>query len=532
VPISPSTVLSDQRQELETRWVEAMRALVGFLSEQDSKNAQLAATLTLLELPNLMVLLDRVSTAGDPVSTIDLATKLFGLLQYLGKSRLLDKVGTVRDAATKLLGEHWSHAQFQSQRTRIEQLLGAGRLREALEGASGLHQRSVVVGESAYAEADYDIAMACWLLGRVLLFGGAAGQALPLLQDAQRRFEVVERRRPGCGAAGMASASLTEQGDCLRALGRLDKAAEAYEENIRRAEGLEDARQVAVGKIQLGTVRMYQRRYPEALAAYEDARQTFENLGEPATVAKAWHQIGIVHEEAGRPEPAEHAYRESLAIKVRLGDIAAQASTLNQLGNLYQYVLGHLEEAAAFYRQAADKYVQIGDTAKEGFARHNLADTLRKLSRYGEARQEIRRAIACDEPFGHAAEPWKTWSILADIELADGQPAVAAAARQKALELFLAYRRDGGENHAFSDRLCAVVTEAMLAGNVQEVAGMLAELRSRPKLPAHLSPLLDALEAILGGRRDPSLAQDPDLDYTYAAEILLLIETLPRGCLG
>jgi hypothetical protein len=50
-----------------------------------------------------------------------------------------------------------------------------------------------------------------------------------------------------------------------------------------------------------------------------------------------------------------------------------------------------------------------------------------------------------------------------------------------------------------------------------------------PKLPARLPPLLDALEAILGGRRDPSLAQHSDLDYCDAAEILLLLETLPRA---
>jgi hypothetical protein len=69
----------------------------------------------------------------------------------------------------------------------------------------------------------------------------------------------------------------------------------------------------------------------------------------------------------------------------------------------------------------------------------------------------------------------------------------------------------------------------MLAGNVQKAAGLLAELRSRLKLPAHLPPLLDTLEAILGGRRDPSLAQHPDLDFDDAAEILLLLEVLPRA---
>jgi toxin FitB len=33
------------------------------------------------------------------------------------------------------------------------------------------------------------------------------------------------------------------------------------------------------------------------------------------------------------------------------------------------------------------------------------------------------------------------------------------------------------------------------------------------KLPTYLPPLLNALEAILSCRRDPSLAQRPDLDY-------------------
>jgi tetratricopeptide (TPR) repeat protein len=205
----------------------------------------------------------------------------------------------------------------------------------------------------------------------------------------------------------------------------------------------------------------------------------------------------------------------------RILDVAVVAPPIRIL-----LVTARPEDDACLYRQAVDKHVQIEDTAGEGLVRSNLADALRQLGRYGEARQEIRRAIACGEAFGHAVESWKTWAILADIELAEGQQAAAAAARQKAIELFLVYRRDGGENHELGGRLCAAFTEAMLAGNFQEAAGMLAEWRSRPNLPADLPLLLDALEAILGGRRDPSLAQHPDLYYDDAAEILLLLEAL------
>ena len=515
-----------ERVALEARWSEAMRAFVEFLYEQQSQDAQIASTLTLLELPNLMALLDGVQTAGDAEATVDLCMSLFLLLQNVGKPRLLERVGAVRDAAAKALGEDWSHARFESQRMRVEQLLDAGRRPEAFSGARDLHQRAAAAGESAYPDADYDIAMACIVLAQALEMGGAAQQALPLLEDAQTRFEAVEQRRPGCGAEKMASVSLTGQGDCLRDLGQLDRAAAAYEEAIRRGEKRKGTRSIATNRFQLGSVRLLQRRYADALAAYEEARKTFTALDEPGSVATAWHQIGIVREKAGQPEAAEKAYRESLAARVRLGDVAGQAASLNQLGRLYERT-GRPEDAVAFYRQAADKCVRLEDQAKEGFARGNLADCLRQLKRYTEAREEIRRAIACFEQFGHAAQPWKAWAILGDIELADAHPEAAAQARKQAMELFLAYRRDGGENHDDGARLCAALAAALREGNTEAVAQRIAALRNTPGLPDYWPPLLSALEAILAGRRDPALAADPALYYRDAVEIRLLLESLP-----
>ena len=70
-----------EREALTARWGEAMRGYVGFLEQQQSQNAELAATLTVLELPNLFALLEQVQRAGDAEATIDLATSLYGLLQ-------------------------------------------------------------------------------------------------------------------------------------------------------------------------------------------------------------------------------------------------------------------------------------------------------------------------------------------------------------------------------------------------------------------------------------------------------------------
>jgi tetratricopeptide (TPR) repeat protein len=524
-PYLKATLSEEELQALSAGWLEAMAAYLRYLYQQQSQNTEVAATLTLLELANLFALLDRSQAVADPETTIDRATSLYSLLQVLGKPRLLERVARVREAAAAALGEGPSHARFLASRSRIQQQLAAGQLREASAGAQQLLQQAQAAGEAAYAGADYDLAWALFLLGRVLRKGGGAQQALPLLQEAGWRFEAFANKRPDVGAEGMASTCLTEQGDCLRDLGRYDAAAAAYEEAIRRAEQRGNLRDVAVGKGQLATVRLQQQRYAEALEAYQEARDTFSRLNEPGTVAIVWHQIGMVHAEAGQPDAAEEAYNQSLAIQMRLGDQAGQASTLGQLGNLYNDVLERPEEAVAFYQRAVEIHGAIGDTLGEGRQWNNLADSLSKLQRLEEARQAIHRAIESKAQFGHAALPWNSWDILTAIETAAGNSAAATDARHQALAAFLAYRRDGGENQTGSGRLALSVRQALDSGGLAKVASSLQQLAADPQA-ASMLPFLMVLQAINAGSRDRTLAEDPGLGYREAAEVLLLIEAL------
>ena len=226
------------------------------------------------------------------------------------------------------------------------------------------------------------------------------------------------------------------------------------------------------------------------------------------------------------PYPAaEQAYLSSLNLGVQLGNRGGEASTLDQLGLLYS-AMGRLEEAVRFHRQAAEVRAGLTDLAGEGISRGNAADTLVKLGRHDEARRELLRAIECRQPFGHAGEPWKTFAILSDLERAVGNPAAAAEARGRAIQAYLAYRRDGGENQSPSPQLAAAVARAILSGETGAVAADLAQRLERTDLPGYLRALIPALQAVLGGSRDPALADDPDLDYDDAAELLLLLETL------
>ena len=265
----------NERESLTTRWFEAMQPYVDYLVQQQSQNIEIAATLTVLELPNLFALLDRVQRTGNAETTIDLATSLFSLLQAIGKPRLLEQVGQIRDAAAAMLGDTWNHANFQAQRTRIEQQWATGRLREAFDAAQALLQRARMTGEQACPSADYDLAMAHVLLARVLRTAGGADQVLPLLNEARYRFEAIAQQQDNKSAERMAAVCFEEQGNCFRHLGRLDEAVVAYEESIRRGKQLGGDRAVAVGKAQLGTVYLYQHKYPEALQAHAEAREQF-----------------------------------------------------------------------------------------------------------------------------------------------------------------------------------------------------------------------------------------------------------------
>jgi hypothetical protein len=135
-------------------------------------------------------------------------------------------------------------------------------------------------------------------------------------------------------------------------------------------------------------------------------------------------------------------------------------------------------------------------------------------------------AIECKRPYGHAAEPWKTWGILHDLERAVGDQTAAEGARAEARRLFLAYRRDGGENHSGGGRLCADFYQAMQAGQTAEMAVLLQQLVDDPGQGDAGKALVSTLQAILRGSRDPALAENPALPYEFAAEVQLLLETL------
>ena len=491
-----------------------------FLYKQIFKDTKLAFKLVQLELTNLMAFIRRLNQqmqAGqiEPKIIADKAGCIEQLLANLNYPQAMAEVVKIRKQAGEQL-DKWNSVRFDNKRLSIERLLAKGELQQAYQKAQLLLQQ---VGERAYTGADYNLAMANILLGRVLHRGGAASEALPYLQQAQQCFEALGKR-----GEHMASACLAEQGNCLQAMGQLEQAITAFQKAIKLSEELDDARGLAIKKGQLATIYMLQKDYTSALQGHREALQIFQQLNEPAAVATAYHQIGIVYKEQSQFEQAETAYRQALAIKTQQGNRTGEALSLGELANLYND-WNHPEQAVTYSRQAANIYVKIGDKAGEGRQRNNLANTLIQLNRLDEARHELLQAIECKKPYGHAAIPWKAWNNLHKLELANGNPNAAQAARQKAINAFLAYRRDDGENHEGAGRLALDVLQAIQQNNTTEMQQVIEQWLEQVEDKGDKT-YLHHLQAILNGDRNPALAEDSEMNYQLIVELKLLLEQL------
>ena len=73
---------------------------------------------------------------------------------------------------------------------------------------------------------------------------------------------------------------------------------------------------------------------------------------------------------------------------------------------------------------------------------------------------------------------------------------------------------------------CALRWVTPFAGDASALATKLDQIATSPNVPSTGRLLIEKLQAILAGSRDPELAADPELHYQYAAEIQLLLEYL------
>jgi hypothetical protein len=122
-----------------------------------------------------MALLDWLGQRLRPIVTLaervaNTAGSIEQLLAPLNRPQALARAVALRERAAAVMPE-WGQARFNNQRLQIERLLEQGQLQAAYTQAQTLLAKAQAVGPTAYPGADYDLAMAYFLLGRVLRLG-------------------------------------------------------------------------------------------------------------------------------------------------------------------------------------------------------------------------------------------------------------------------------------------------------------------------------------------------------------------------
>ena len=138
----------------------------------------------------------------------------------------------------------------------------------------------------------------------------------------------------------------------------------------------------------------------------------------------------------------------------------------------------------------------MGNLAKEGVRRTNIAGTLFKLKRYDEARTEIMRAIECKQNLGHAGTVWTAFNILGQIEEAAGNHVAARTAWVQAWDAYLAYRRQGGYANQGDANLVEHVLGLIAQQKVEEIEPLFNRLASDPNTPDTRKAIMQAIMAV------------------------------------
>ena len=520
------TLTIEQYNKFQKRWLEAIGSFIDFLyRSQTSHESIVGMQLTQLELPNIMASLQYLmenKSFGNitPEIVINKLSSTEILLVHLKHTFLLTQVITWRKKLEHEL-DKWSHVSFTNIGMNIENLLDQpDKLQDAITLAKTLLDQCQNQGSLAYIGADYDIAVANFLLGRAFQANNIMESAIYYLEQAQYLFEALSEDR----GVRMAAVILTEQGKCVQAMGQLENATVLYKEAIKRGEELQDIRSVAGGEVQIATVLLLQQKYTQALAAYEKGLSLFRILDDPKEIAIIHHQRGMAYRSLGDFSRAEKDYQESLSIVCQQNNKVAEASTLGELGNLYSD-WNLPEQSLKFYKQAKNIYIILEDSLNQGFTCNNMASQLIKLKHYDEAHVELLRSIQCKQPYGHTALPWTTWDKLYQLELIRGNLQAAYKHKQEALKAFINYRRDGGENHDGNYQLALAVAQAIRQNNIKTITKMIDQLIEHPSWQQG-KVYLYKLKMILAGKRNMSLADDEGMEYDDTVELILLLEEL------
>lgn len=257
------------------------------------------------------------------------------------------------------------------------------------------------------------------------------GNAAECLRDARRAVQVAGR---GDDAATQTEAhialavALWRRGSMTAALRQLDLAAP-------------NAPAALTGRLlaQRGTILSESGRPAEAMEAYRQALPLLRKAGERMREARTHNNLGVLYALTGNLAAAERSLTTARAMQTELGQDSMAADACWNLG----FVAGRrgdVPAALARYDEAEATYVRCDVPNDELLL--DRCELLMSVGLTSEARSVAARAVDQLGATGQSAFLAEGLLMLAQAALADGDPAAARQAAERAARLFTRQQRD------------------------------------------------------------------------------------------
>jgi CHAT domain-containing protein/Flp pilus assembly protein TadD len=255
-------------------------------------------------------------------------------------------------------------------------------------------------------------------LGKVLIYQGESGDALPLLQrplPAQSSIELQVRRsillafaQARLGHLDQAEQSLLEaerlkpegvlraevlstRGDIDISKGHLDDAERAFQASLTGARLNGDRFLQTRALTNLGVIALQEEHYEDALVRFGDASTLARAIGAKMGLEKAIGNIGWVYYRIGDFQRSLINSKEAVKQASELGSLKDQVIWLHSAG-LSEYQLGDFEAARSFYEQSLSLAQSIQNQGEIEDAHVYLGLLLLRSNKPDAAETHIRAA--------------------------------------------------------------------------------------------------------------------------------------------
>ena len=333
--------------------------------------------------------------------------------------------------------------------------------------------------------ADDQNARAWFLLGRSSI---KLGEAQAAVDDYLVRALVLNTRAGNEAAVAETNNAI---GVGYERLGQLDAAVEQYARAAALREKLDDKPALAKTLRNLAIVQAERGDRAAADRALDRVKALLEGLGDRASLADLYNDRGVVAEERGDFGNALKDYRQALALRQQLDLPAQVAESLNNVGYC-AFNMGDYDNAGVYWQQALAQYQKLDDHNGALHVEQSMALLDVARGHFAKARARLDASLRSAEDHQLPEEAAVAHVSLADLALVEGRYADAAAAAERAQQIFA--RRSDQRGQAET-----LLQQARVALACGDVAGVDAALHALPS--GRLSTEQRAASLLAGARR-------------------------------